>query len=181
MEDTVEKHILQKLSEYRKKRKTTAYLGICSPILFSLGFLFEQLSPALSRIVFIAAAFIFIFWVVRVNINCYRKCPRCGAKYCMKGIAIWCWTRRCFHCGLSIDAEEKSQLWKILINLGIQGRVGARAQPRLPSSNRTCGFPAYGFPMFFIVRLTPFSILRKLEFYTNTTCCKENLSSGVKP
>jgi hypothetical protein len=45
-----------------------------------------------------------------------------------------------------------------------------------PSSNRACGFPAHGFPMFFIARHAPSSRLLLSALCTNHTfrtkfCC----------
>jgi hypothetical protein len=106
MEIDIEREILDKLSEYRKKRKATAYLGATLPFLFGLGFLFEQISLGLSRFVFIVAALLFILWLIRINLNCYKKCPRCGKKYCMNGLFIWCWSKKCLHCDLELSSTE---------------------------------------------------------------------------
>ena len=70
MEKDIENDVLAKLSEYRKKRLSTVYIGISVPVLFGFGFLFEQASLGLSRFVFIVATLLFIFWLIRVNINC---------------------------------------------------------------------------------------------------------------
>lgn len=110
MEIDIQKTILAELSVYRKKRKVVAYLWVISFFILGLSFVFESISRKLSIPAFIVGSIFFIFWLIKLNINCRIKCPRCGNTFCMKKFHIWCWTKRCLHCNLDLNATELSEL-----------------------------------------------------------------------
>lgn len=110
MNTNIDQTILIKLSDYRKKRRSAVYLGISIPVIFGLGFIFELFWINLSKLVFIIGAICFVLWIIKVNLNCYKKCPRCGRRFCMKGLYIWCWPQRCIHCEPDLKATELSEL-----------------------------------------------------------------------
>ena len=102
--------ILDDLSRYRTRRKIAAYLLPVVILLFGLLFIFENLSRVLTVTTGVIGLILMFLYTVLVNLNCFKKCPRCGKRFCKDGAYIWCWAKKCLHCNLDLKAVKSTEL-----------------------------------------------------------------------
>jgi len=103
-------HILDDLSRYRRRRKIAAYLLPVVILLFIFTFIFENYNRFLAVTTGTLGAVAMLIFTILVNWNCFKKCPRCGKRFCKDGAYIWCWSKKCLHCSLDLKAGDLTEL-----------------------------------------------------------------------
>ena len=94
--------ILNELKEYRKRRRLAWCLLALSLLFFFSAPIFNEFAPLVFSLMFALFIIAFICFGILININCFKKCPRCGKTFCKDGLYIKCWAQKCVHCDLNL-------------------------------------------------------------------------------